>query len=78
MKKPLTCIWVSAVALGALVLAGNVLAQAKTEITITRQPSILYLPTQIIEKQHLIEKQAAKLGIPNLKVDWVNFSGGGS
>ena len=67
----------------AFVLAGTLsgttaLAQEKAEITITRQPSILYLPTQIIEKQQLIEKQAAKLGVPNLKVNWVNFSGGGS
>jgi NitT/TauT family transport system substrate-binding protein len=79
MKKPVTCFWLgAAVALGGLVYGGSALAQSKNEITITRQPSILYLPTQIIEKQHLIEKQAAKLGIPNLKVEWVNFSGGGS
>lgn len=53
-------------------------AQQKTEITITRQPGILYLPSHVMEKQHLIEKEAAKLGVPNLKVTWVNLSGGGA
>lgn len=64
--------------ISSLLLAPVALAQQKNEIVITRQPSILYLPTHIIENQHLIEKQAAKLGVPNLKVEWVNFSGGGA
>jgi NitT/TauT family transport system substrate-binding protein len=53
-------------------------AQQKTEITITRQPGILYLPSHVMEKQHLIEQEAAKLGVPNLKVTWANLSGGGA
>ena len=53
-------------------------AQQKNEITITRQPGILYLPSHVMEKQHLIEQEAAKRGVPNLKVTWANLSGGGA
>jgi NitT/TauT family transport system substrate-binding protein len=63
---------------GVLALVAPVLAQEKTEISITRQPGILYLPSHVMEKQQLIEKEAAKLGIPNLKVTWASLSGGGA
>ncbi|TAM85704.1 MAG: ABC transporter substrate-binding protein [Candidimonas sp.] len=53
-------------------------AQGKKEITITKQPSILYLPALVMEKQHLIEKEAAKLGAPGVTVNWKTFSGGGA
>ena len=67
-----------AVALGAaVVVAFPALAQQKSEISITRQPGILYLPSHVMEKQQLIEKEAAKLGVPNLKVNWASLSGGG-
>jgi NitT/TauT family transport system substrate-binding protein len=51
-------------------------AQEKTEISITRQPGIVYFPSHVMEKQRLIEKQAEKLGLNGLKVNWVNLSGG--
>ena len=54
------------------------LAQQKTEISITRQPGILYLPSLVMEKQQLLEKQAARLGLPGLTVKWLTFSGGGA
>ena len=66
---------VCAIALALPLCAG---AQQKSEISITRQPGILYLPSLVMEKQHLIEKEAAKLGVPNLKVNWLQFSGGGA
>lgn len=62
----------------ALLATGPALAQEKTEITITRQPGIVYLASHVMEKQNLIEKQAAKLGLKDLKVNWVNLSGGGA
>lgn len=67
-----------AAAVGLLALAGTAEAQQKNEISITRQPGILYLPTHVIEKQQLIEKHAARLGLPDLKTKWVTFSGGGA
>jgi len=53
-------------------------AQQKSDISITRQPGILYLPSHVMEKQHLIEKEAAKLGVPDVKVTWASFSSGGA
>lgn len=67
-----------AFAIGGALCGTSALAQQKTELSITRQNGILYLPTHVMEKQHLIEKQAAKLGIANLNVDWRTFNGGGA
>src|SRR3954465_1957897 len=53
-------------------------AQQKNEIAVSRQPGILYLPTHIIEKQKLIEKHAAELGLPGITTKWITFSGGGA
>jgi NitT/TauT family transport system substrate-binding protein len=52
--------------------------QQKAEVNITRQPGILYLPSHVMEKQRLIEKHAAALGVPDLKVNWLLLSGGGN
>ncbi len=60
------------------VAAGPARAQAKTSIKITRQPSIIYMPTFVMEAQGLIEAHAAKLGVPGLKAEWVTFNGGGA
>jgi NitT/TauT family transport system substrate-binding protein len=53
-------------------------AQQKTEITLSRQPGILYMPTHIIEKNQLIEKHAARLGVPGVTTKWLNFNSGGA
>lgn len=53
-------------------------AQAKTEITMSRQPGILYMPLHIIEKYKLLEKHADKLGLPGTTVKWVAFANGGA
>src|SRR6478736_4095890 len=71
-------------ALGAIATAGFLVsgfaavAQEKSEISISRQPGILYMPTHIIEKQKLIEKHAARLGVPNVTTKWITFSSGGA
>ena len=70
-------VWGLCLAVGVL-LSPSLHAQEKAEIKITRQPSIIYMPTYIMEANHLIESRAAALGVPNLKVDWVNFNGGGN
>src|SRR3954469_23510731 len=69
---------IGAAVFGMLALGQTASAQQKSEISITRQPGILYLPSHVMEKQHLIEKQAEKLGVPNLKVNWLLLSGGGA
>lgn len=53
-------------------------AQSKASIKITRQPSIIYMPTFIMETMGLIEAHAAKLGTSGLKVEWVTFNGEGA
>src|SRR5262249_1472599 len=65
-------------ALAAACLSTAAYGQQKSEINITRQPGILYLPSHVMEKQKLIEKQAEKLGVPNLKINWLLLSGGGN
>src|SRR3954471_17830396 len=68
-----------AAAIGGLLVSGFAAqAQQKSEIAVSRQPGILYMPTHIIEKQKLIEKHAAALGVPNITTKWITFSGGGA
>jgi NitT/TauT family transport system substrate-binding protein len=54
------------------------LAQQKQEIAISRQPGILYMPTHVIEKQKLLEKHAARLGVQGLTTKWLSFNSGGA
>src|SRR3982074_3166755 len=66
-------------AVAGLLLSGPAAqAKQKSEIAVSRQPGILYMPTHIIEKQKLIEKHAARLGLPNVTTKWVTLSGGGA
>ena len=71
-----------AIACTLLIVAASLLhpayGQQKSEINVTRQPGILYLPSHVMEKQRLIEKHAAALGVPDLKVNWLLLSGGGN
>jgi NitT/TauT family transport system substrate-binding protein len=67
-----------AVALGLAVLAQDATAQEKKEITISRQPGINYMPTHVMMQQKLVEKHAAKLGLPDLKINWTMLGGGGA
>ena len=46
--------------LGLMASAPQALAQAKTEISLSRQRGIFYMPTHIIEKQKLIEKHVER------------------
>ena len=70
--------WAVAFALSNAVTVLAAAAQQKTEISLSRQPGIFYMPSHIIEKQKLIEKHAAALGLPGITTKWVTFSGGGA
>ena len=48
------------------------------EISISRQPGILYMPSHVIEKRRLLEKHTERLGLPGTTVKWLSFSGGGA
>jgi NitT/TauT family transport system substrate-binding protein len=57
-----------------MLLAGPARAEATT-IRFAQQQSIGYLQLNVIKHQHLIEKRAAELGIPDLQVSWLTLSG---
>src|SRR4051795_9021247 len=78
MKMPIWPALAGTMVLSLLSVAAPAAAQQKSEISLSRQPGILYMPTHIIEKQKLIEKHAAQLGLPNVATKWITFSGGGA
>jgi NitT/TauT family transport system substrate-binding protein len=64
--------------LGVALSGAPALAQQKTEISLSRQPGIFYMPSHIMEKQKLIEKHAAALGLSGITTKWLTLSGGGA
>ena len=65
----------------ALILTFIVTAPAYAEVTevrVARQPGLVYLPIMIIEQQHLLEKEAKKRGLGDLKVTFLVFNSGGA
>ncbi|CAB3755712.1 ABC transporter substrate-binding protein [Paraburkholderia humisilvae] len=60
----------------ATLLVCTVARADMSEIKIARQYGVSYLPLMIMQDQKLLEKHAAQLGVPNLKVSWVEFAGG--
>jgi NitT/TauT family transport system substrate-binding protein len=78
MNRMMGRIGAGLLALAVGIPASPGMAQQKTEISLSRQPGIFYMPTHIIEKQKLIEKHAAALGVPGVTTKWITFSGGGA
>src|SRR6266567_9027113 len=66
-----------AVIVVALAFSAPVLAET-SELRITKQPSIIYLPLVVMEQNKLVEKQAKAQGLGDLKVQWVTFNSGGA
>lgn len=63
---------------GLLILLVPGLAVAETSsINLARQYGITFIPFLEMEDAHLIEKHAAILGMPGLKVNWTVLSGAG-
>ena len=67
----------TAAALFAFAIAGSAGAEV-SELRITKQPSIIYLPLVVMEQNKLVEKQAQAAGLPELKVSWITFNSGGA
>ncbi len=63
-----------AVAMLVLLCAAPVLAQQKSDFSVSRQQGIVYLPTHVIEKLKLFEKHAEALGLKGISVKWLSFS----
>ena len=62
----------------ALLLAFGPARAEVTELRITKQPGIIYLAPIVMEQQKLVEKAAARLGLPKLDAKYITFGGGGA
>ncbi len=65
----------------ALVLGITVIAPASadvSEVRIARQPGLVYLPIMIIEQDGLMQKEAKKRGLGDIKVTFSVFNSGGA
>ena len=64
-----------AAAPAAALLAARPARAAMPEIRFARQFSMGYLQFNVMERQRLLEKHAAALGLPDVKVSWITFNG---
>ncbi|NEJ69594.1 ABC transporter substrate-binding protein [Rhizobium phaseoli] len=68
---------VAALAATVGLVALTTVARAEvSEVRISKGFGILYLPLIVMEDQKIMEKQAAKAGLGDVKVDWVMLDGG--
>ncbi|MDR0579449.1 MAG: ABC transporter substrate-binding protein [Campylobacteraceae bacterium] len=61
--------------LAALFIGTNLQAK-KSELRISKQYGLSYLPLIVLEDKKLIEKNAKSAGLGDIKVEWVTFGGG--
>ncbi len=60
----------------ALSVAAPPASAEVSEVRITHQPGLVYLPLMVMEQEKFVEKEAKKRGL-DLKVTWLTFNGGG-
>ena len=56
-------------------LARSAFAQEVSTITLIKQHGLPYLPLMLMEEHRLVEKHAARLGLPSLKTDYRTLGG---
>jgi len=69
----------AAAAMAAGPIGAPALAQTQVEIgqlVIAMQFGLAYLPLHVMKNQGLIDRQLARQGLPNTKVDWAQLGGG--
>lgn len=66
-----------AVVLLAAIMAAPAYAEV-SELRISKQPGLVYLPMIVMEQNKLIEKQAKQRGLGDLKVSWTTLNSGGT
>ena len=59
----------------ALVLSPTLSRAEVSELVVAQQYGVSFLPLMVMEKQGLVEKQAAAAGLPDLKVAWTKVAG---
>jgi NitT/TauT family transport system substrate-binding protein len=52
-------------------------AEEQPEFRLSRQPGLVFLQNLIMEDKKLLEKHAERLGLKDLKVQWLQFTSGG-
>lgn len=62
------------IALALVVISLSVRAEV-SEINVAQQYGVSFLPLMIMEREKLVEKHAAALGLPELKTNWVSVAG---
>ncbi len=61
-----------------MVRQGIAQAEPVPTVRIARIQGINFLPTYLMQRRNLVEQQAARLGVPNARVEWIDFAGGGN
>jgi NitT/TauT family transport system substrate-binding protein len=67
---------VLAAAAAALLAVGGTVRAEVSEVRISKGFGILYLPLIVMQERKLLEQEAAKAGIGDVKVTWLTFDGG--
>jgi NitT/TauT family transport system substrate-binding protein len=62
----------------ALALAASPARAEVSELTISKQPGLLFAPMILMEHHKLVEKHAKDAGVPGLKAGWVTLMSGGA
>lgn len=75
MKRRVFTTTIAAAALALSTFAGSAHAEASS-IRISHGYGILYLPIMVMRDQQLIEKQAKKMGLGDVKAVWLTLDGG--
>ncbi|HEX3694483.1 MAG TPA: ABC transporter substrate-binding protein [Polyangia bacterium] len=66
------------VALLLAAVVGSPVHAEVTEVKITKQPGVNYLPMVLVEQDKLLEKTAKEAGLGDIKVTWITFKSGGA
>jgi NitT/TauT family transport system substrate-binding protein len=75
MKRRTISAALVAAAVALATFSGNVMAEANT-VRLSHGYGILYLPLMVIRDQQLLEKNARKLGLGEIKTTWTTLDGG--
>ena len=61
-----------------MISPGRARAESVPTVRIARIQGINFLPTYLMQRRSLVEQHAARLGIPDARVEWIDFAGGGN
>ncbi len=67
-----------ATSLAAATLGREARAEGPPTIRVARIQGVNFLPMQVMQRRKLVEKHAARLGIPDGVAEWSDFPGGGN